>query len=283
MEAGDLRHRYGESPFWLELGGLHIDRTGLVRRPTRAAMIHATTVHGLTPKRRTMAGVPVPRETSRVIVLDPAGRVLLLGYVLPARRRTVWVTPGGGAGAARGRGSRGPARACQRDRHDHQPRQALPSRRHLRGVLDVSRRRGIRRARHVLRHPSRRVRAHDLGIYSVRAGAGEARVRWWTPDELETTDDIVFPAGLAMLIRRLGGGDYPVRLGDADPTGLATLEDDLGSGAVKYVHAAEWSPEVIAAYELAHLGFYTASRLELQHHARRLNQEFWRDRCRRAA
>ena len=34
--------------------------------------------------------------------------------------------------------------------------------------------------------------------------------------------------------------------------------------------AAEWSPETIAAYELAHLGFYTASPLEVERHAARL-------------
>jgi DNA polymerase-3 subunit alpha len=50
-----------------------------------------------------------------------------------------------------------------------------------------------------------------------------------------------------------------LRLADSDPAGLATLEDDLGSGAIKYITPAEWSPEVVAAYELAHLGFYTAS------------------------
>ena len=37
---------------------------------------------------------------------------------------------------------------------------------------------------------------------------------------------------------------------------------------------AEWSPEIIAAYELAHLGFYTASPLEVQKHAQRLVEEF---------
>ena len=65
-----------------------------------------------------------------------------------------------------------------------------------------------------------------------------------------------------------------LRLGDTDPAGLGTLEDDLGSGAVKYISPAEWSPEVIAAYELAHLGFYTASPVELVAHAKRLAEEF---------
>jgi DNA polymerase III subunit alpha len=65
-----------------------------------------------------------------------------------------------------------------------------------------------------------------------------------------------------------------MRVGDHDPAGMSTGEEDLGSGAVKYVDVAEWSPEIIAAYELAHLGFYTASPLEVQNHAQRLNEEF---------
>ncbi|MBV9323914.1 MAG: DNA polymerase III subunit alpha [Chloroflexi bacterium] len=65
-----------------------------------------------------------------------------------------------------------------------------------------------------------------------------------------------------------------LRFGEPDPTGLATLEDDLSSGAIKYLHAAEWSPELVAAYELAHLGFVTASPLEVQKHADRLVEEF---------
>jgi DNA polymerase III alpha subunit len=65
-----------------------------------------------------------------------------------------------------------------------------------------------------------------------------------------------------------------MRFGESDPAGLATLEDDLGSVAVKYIHAAEWSPEIVAAYELAHLGFLTASPLEVRKHAKRLAEEF---------
>jgi DNA polymerase-3 subunit alpha len=65
-----------------------------------------------------------------------------------------------------------------------------------------------------------------------------------------------------------------VRYGDGDPSALSTIEDELGSGAIKFVPIAEWSPESIGAYELAHLGFYTASPLEVQRHAKRLTEEF---------
>jgi DNA polymerase-3 subunit alpha len=65
-----------------------------------------------------------------------------------------------------------------------------------------------------------------------------------------------------------------LRFGEADPAGLDTIEDDLGAGAVRYIPSAEWSPEILAAYELAHLGFYTASPLEVEKHAERLAEEF---------
>ena len=65
-----------------------------------------------------------------------------------------------------------------------------------------------------------------------------------------------------------------VRYGDGDPSALSTIEDELGSGAIKFVPIAEWSPETIGAYELAHLGFYTGSPLEVQRHAKRLTEEF---------
>jgi DNA polymerase-3 subunit alpha len=65
-----------------------------------------------------------------------------------------------------------------------------------------------------------------------------------------------------------------MRFGESDPAGLMSLEDDLGSGALRYIAAAEWSPEILAAYELAHLGFYTASPLEVEKQAERLAEEF---------
>jgi DNA polymerase-3 subunit alpha len=65
-----------------------------------------------------------------------------------------------------------------------------------------------------------------------------------------------------------------LRFGEADPAGLMTLEDDIGSGAIKFAYQSEWTPEVLAAYELAHLGFYTASPMEVEKHAERLAEEF---------
>jgi DNA polymerase-3 subunit alpha len=65
-----------------------------------------------------------------------------------------------------------------------------------------------------------------------------------------------------------------LRFGQSDPAGLMSLEDDLGAGAVKFALQAEWTPEVLAAYELAHLGFLTASPMEVEKHAQRLSEDF---------
>jgi DNA polymerase-3 subunit alpha len=105
----------------------------------------------------------------------------------------------------------------------------------------------------------RRVARHDV-VLLIKLGAfgfsGLSRAQLAAAEE--------YYASLAALARS----------SDGDPAGLGTLEDDLGSGAVRLAQAAEWSPEVLAAYELAHLGFYTASPLELQRHAQRLSTEF---------
>src|SRR5260370_41805943 len=65
-----------------------------------------------------------------------------------------------------------------------------------------------------------------------------------------------------------------MRASDNVAAGTSPLEEDLASGAIKYVQATEGHTDVIAAYELAHLGFYTASPLEVQKHTKRLTEEF---------
>jgi DNA polymerase-3 subunit alpha len=65
-----------------------------------------------------------------------------------------------------------------------------------------------------------------------------------------------------------------LRSAEGDPAGLDSLEGDLASGAIRLLPTAEWSPETIAAYERAHLGFLTASPFEVQNHNTRLVEEF---------
>jgi DNA polymerase-3 subunit alpha len=65
-----------------------------------------------------------------------------------------------------------------------------------------------------------------------------------------------------------------MRYTEGDPAGLSSLEDELASGAIHLLPMAEWTPETIAAFERAHLGFLTASPMEVQRHAKRLVEEF---------
>jgi DNA polymerase-3 subunit alpha len=65
-----------------------------------------------------------------------------------------------------------------------------------------------------------------------------------------------------------------LRAADRNPSAASPVEEDLACGSAKYLDVEDWPPEVTAAYELAHLGFYTSAPLEVQKHAKRLAEEF---------
>jgi len=158
--------------------------------------------------RAQLADMQVGRATSRLIVLDPTGRVLLLGSVLPNQERTIWVTPGGGLELLEDEVS-----AAQRELAE-EPGVSISRDKLGRPVA----------------HSAGRWTSHDGVVYEANDTFFAVRlevvtpttsgftqleqelvkhVRWWTPDELDMTQDIVFPAGLSALVRRLAQGDYP--------------------------------------------------------------------------
>ena len=77
-----------------------------------------------------------------------------------------------------------------------------------------------------------------------------------------------------MAERYYAGSADLLRAVDRDPSGLSTVEEDLAQSAAKFLDVAEWPPEVLAAQELAQLGFYVQAPLEVQRHAPRLAEEF---------
>jgi ADP-ribose pyrophosphatase YjhB (NUDIX family) len=149
------------------------------------------------PGRPETADLPV-RRAGRVILLDPDDRVLLLRYddEPPAGRH--WATPGGGLNPGESY-----AAAANRELTEET------------GWDDVALLAEIHQHERTLVHGDRVVRQHErlflartglarreLGdVAAMHASDGIVAWRWWTLPELDTTAEVVTPAGLAGLIR----------------------------------------------------------------------------------
>jgi 8-oxo-dGTP pyrophosphatase MutT (NUDIX family) len=152
------------------------------------------------------------RDTARAIVFDPDGRLLLIAYeaardVDPARPglRRFWFTPGGGIEPGET-----PEIAVVRELSEEigvfdAPRGPLVARRET--PITLFRRACFVRERYFL------VRLPSPAIDTANLAATEndpiLDVRWWPLEELAATDEIVEPAGLVTLARRLVAGDIP--------------------------------------------------------------------------
>jgi 8-oxo-dGTP pyrophosphatase MutT (NUDIX family) len=148
-------------------------------------------------------GDPTVRLAGRVIVLDPANRVLLFRYDDPLPFGVHWATPGGGldpgedfhAGALRElREETGwtdvPVGSAEVLRHDRPlMRGAQVRRQHERFFL----------ARVAV--PRRPVGDID----GMHASDGIAASHWWTLAELESTTEAILPPNLAAALRDLIG------------------------------------------------------------------------------
>lgn len=139
------------------------------------------------------------RQAARAIVLDPADRILLVGFQLP--HVTLWETPGGGLIG------------------DETPEQAV--RRELReeaGLEDVELGPAVWLRTHLVPMGDGRWDGQAERFYLVRAPAfepapgltwdelraeGMTDIRWWTPDELEETTERLAPRRLPLLLREL--------------------------------------------------------------------------------
>jgi ADP-ribose pyrophosphatase YjhB (NUDIX family) len=144
-----------------------------------------------------MAGLPL-RRAGRVIVLDPGGRVLLLRYDNDPPVGRHWATPGGGLNPGESY-----AAAASRELAEET------------GWGDVVLLGEIHRHVRAVEHGGRIVRQHEclflartdracrgLGdVAAMHASDGIAAWRWWTLAELDATAEVVWPAGLAGLIR----------------------------------------------------------------------------------
>lgn len=131
---------------------------------------------------------PLERAAARVLLLDPAGRTLLVGHV-PADDRVVWTAPGGGLEAG----------------ESHQQAATREVREELGIAADVGpwiwRRRVTFDFRGVwIDQDERWFLAHTAGFDPATAPLddhGAAAARWWSVDDLRRSEVEVAPARLA--------------------------------------------------------------------------------------
>jgi ADP-ribose pyrophosphatase YjhB (NUDIX family) len=151
-----------------------------------------------------VTGLPV-RHAGRVIVLDPANRVLLLRYddELPNGRH--WTTPGGGLNSGEDY-----AAAAARELAEET------------GWTDVALLREVHQRSLTMEYGGRLVRQHErhylaridepsrpLGeVARMHAADGIAAWRWWSLAELDGTSEVIWPAELTSLIRAALAEDH---------------------------------------------------------------------------
>ncbi len=142
------------------------------------------------------------RRAGRVVVLDPGDRVLLLRYDEPPPAGRHWATPGGGLNPGESY-----AAAASRELAEET------------GWHDVALLGEIHEGIRLVRHAGRSLRQHERlflarteqmcrevrDVASMHASDGIVAWRWWTLAELEATAELVWPRGLAALIRGVLG------------------------------------------------------------------------------
>ena len=163
------------------------------------------------------------RRAARVLLLDPADRILLLhGFDPLVPGRDWWFTPGGGVEPEEGL-----AEAALREVAEET------------GITDVELGPLVARRSSAFSFDGRDF-DQDEWYYLARTrttaldGSGQTelerrtvdQLRWWGPDELLATEETVYPEALGPLLRHLldsGTPDGPVRL--SGPTPWSTMDE----------------------------------------------------------
>jgi 8-oxo-dGTP pyrophosphatase MutT (NUDIX family) len=138
------------------------------------------------------------RRAARVILLDPADRVLLMRYDdgLPNGRH--WSTPGGGLDAGEDYPSAARRELAEETGWTDITLLGEVHRRTL--VMGYGRRLVRQRERFYLARTEQASRQIQ-GVEAMHAADGIAAWRWWTLAELDSATETVWPAELAGLIR----------------------------------------------------------------------------------
>ena len=142
---------------------------------------------------------PVPRQAARAILMDGAGRVLLIHFAMPRGGGvyTFWATPGGGL-------------------EPGESAMAAVKREVLEELgLDLALHGPVHTAVGIFEYDGVTVENTDtffLGrcdVTPVLQGASDhgraalLELRWWTPDEIENTAEDIYPRDLAEVLRRM--------------------------------------------------------------------------------
>ncbi|HEV3381960.1 MAG TPA: NUDIX domain-containing protein [Trebonia sp.] len=141
------------------------------------------------------------RLAGRVIVLDPDGRVLLFKYDDPPPNGHHWNTPGGGLEPGEDYHSGAQRELIEETGWHDVP--VEPGVIHHRTVVMEHGNRIVRQVEEffVARVPVAQRPLGDVGSMHICDGIDGSR--WWTLGELDTTDEKIWPEGLAKLIRSL--------------------------------------------------------------------------------
>jgi ADP-ribose pyrophosphatase YjhB (NUDIX family) len=149
------------------------------------------------------AELPI-RHAGRVVAIDPQGRVLLFRYDDPPPSGVHWATPGGGLEPGEDYYA-GAVRELREETgwDDVVVGEALPAVNGWRTILNKESNQFFRQyEEHFVARvpaPGRPVRDVD----GMHASDGIRAVHWWSLAELEATTDVVYPAGLAAVLRDL--------------------------------------------------------------------------------
>jgi len=142
------------------------------------------------------------RRAARVILLDPDDRVLLMRYDDGPPNGVHWSTPGGGLDE----GEDYPAAAVRELAEETGWTDVELGGEVLRRSFDMDYDgRIVRQAERLYLARTGQRRRAITGVEAMHAADGIAAWRWWTLAELDTTDEVIWPAGLADLIRESAG------------------------------------------------------------------------------
>ncbi len=139
------------------------------------------------------------RLAGRVIVLDPAGRVLLFRYDDPPPNGRHWATPGGGLEAGEDHHSGAQRELAEETGWDDV---AVAPGEVFEQWLTMGYGDGVVRQHELFFLARVSVERRPLGdVATMHVHDGIRATRWWTLAQLDATTEAVWPAGLADLVR----------------------------------------------------------------------------------